>query len=310
MFTVSEYSRRTLERTSSYNLANRSPDQLAHAILSEEPLKPSIAITRAGDTSGGERSTTTPASIGQIREGTLDRLRRRLAGDLDNIVMKALRKEPQRRYTSVQELAEDLPRHLAGLPVTASPDTFSYRAKKFAQRNKAAVIAAAVVIITLCGATGITAWQARVARRERDKAQSRFAQVRKLANKVVFEYQDGIEKLDGATPIREKMVKDASEYLDGLAREAGGDAGLQNELAKAYQKLGDVQGGTTQANLGDREGAIVSYRKALAILKSLATTSADKPLLLNSPASTAGFFSLWKVGQQEEAEKHKRPHYA
>ena len=76
--------------------------------------------------------------------------------------------------------------------------------------------AGVIVALTLLSVTVITSWQARVARRERDKAESRFAQVRKLANSVLFEYHDGIEKLPGSTPIREKMVKDA-EYLDNLS---------------------------------------------------------------------------------------------
>jgi len=144
-----------------------------------------------------------------------------------------------------------------------------------------------------------------VARRERDKAQSRFNQVRKLANKVVFEYNDGIEKLEGSTSTREKMVKDASEYLDALTQETAGVPDLQNELAKAYQKLGDVQDGSAQANLGDRVGAIKSYRKALAILESLGPKPVDQAILLD----TAGlhgklYLLLWKMGQQADAQEH------
>jgi non-specific serine/threonine protein kinase/serine/threonine-protein kinase len=205
----------------------------------------------------------------------------------------------------VQEFSEDIRRHLEGLPVTASPDTFGYRVGKFVQRHKAGVVAAAVLLITLCIATGITAWQARVARKERDKAQSRFNQVRKLANKVLFEYSDGIEKLDGSSAVRGKMAKDASEYLDALSQEAAGDAGLQTELATAYQKLGDVQGGSSQANLGDRDGAIRSYRKALAILESLRSAKTDKAVLLDIAGLHGKLHqTLWKMGQQPEAEQH------
>ena len=172
------------------------------------------ALKRCGrrKRTGAYRSRRNPWA--RNAKAPVDKLRRRLAGDLDNIVLKTLRKEPERRYSSVQELAEDIRRHLEGLPVSASPDTLRYRAGKFVQRHKAGVLAAAAVVVTLLMATGITTWQARVARRERDKAQSRFNQVRKLANKVLFEYNDGIEKLEGSIPVREKMVKDASEYLD------------------------------------------------------------------------------------------------
>lgn len=206
---------------------------------------------------------TTPQRLKQIRNPKF------LRGDLDNIVLKALRKEPDRRYASVQEFSEDIRRHLLGLPVIASPDTFSYRAGKFIRRNTTAVLAAAIVIITLLSATGITAWQARVARRERDKAQSRFNDVRKLANSVVFELHDSIQDLPGSTPSRELLVSRALEYLDKLASEAGQDSSLQLELASAYDRIGKIQGGLFTSNLGQRKEADISYRKALAIREAL-----------------------------------------
>ena len=119
----------------------------------------------------------------------------------------------------------------------------AYRAGKFIQRNKAGVLAAAVVLITLLSATVITTWQARVARRERDKAERRFNDVRKLANSVVFELHDSIQNLPGSTPSRELLVSRALEYLDKLASEAGQERSLQLELAAAYDKIGDIQGG-------------------------------------------------------------------
>jgi tetratricopeptide (TPR) repeat protein len=93
--------------------------------------------------------------------------------------------------------------------------------------------------------------------------------------------------------------------LDALTQEAGGDPGLQNELAAAYQKLGDVQGGGNQANLGDRDGAIRSYRKALAILESLKPAPAEKALLLDMAGLHGKLHqALWRIGQQAEAEEH------
>jgi tetratricopeptide (TPR) repeat protein len=121
----------------------------------------------------------------------------------------------------------------------------------------------------LLSATAITTWQARVARHERDNAERRFNQVRKLANTVLFEYHDGIEKLPGSTPMREKMVKDALEYLDNLSAESAGDASLQAELASAYFKVGEVQGAPSKSSLGDYAGALVSFKKALGIRERL-----------------------------------------
>ncbi|MEJ7712792.1 MAG: hypothetical protein WKF84_23820 [Pyrinomonadaceae bacterium] len=78
----------------------------------------------------------------------------------------------------MQELSEDIRRHLEGRPVTASPDTFLYQARKFVQRHRTGVAAAVIVVAMLLAATAVTNWQARVARRERDKAERRFNESR------------------------------------------------------------------------------------------------------------------------------------
>jgi hypothetical protein len=114
----------------------------------------------------------------------------------------------------------------------------------------------------------MTSWQARVARIERTKAEQRFNEVRKLANSYLFEFHDAIENLPGSTAARALLVRRALEYLDSLAREAGGDLSLQREVAMAYLKVGNVQGNPRNANLGDTAGALESYRKALAIAES------------------------------------------
>ena len=239
-----------------YQLKSRQPEEVARVILEEEPEKPSSASSRqkAGGSELDVDIKTTPKA---------------LRGDLDNIVLKALRKEPERRYATVQEFAEDIRRHLDGLPVIASPDTFGYRATKFVQRNKPAAIAVFAVVITLLSATAITTWQARVAKRERAKAEQRFNDVRKLANSVVFELHDSIENLPGSTPARELLVSRALEYLDKLASEATTEPSLQLELAAAYDKIGDIQGGFGTSHLGQREKASESYKKGLAIREAL-----------------------------------------
>ncbi len=137
------------------------------------------------------------------------------------------------------------------------------------RRHKAGAAAAAIVLITLLTATVVTAWQARVAHRERAKAEQRFNDVRKLANSVVFELHDSIQNLPGSTPSRELLVSRAFEYLDKLASEAGQDHSLQLELAAAYDKIGSIQGGLFTSNLGQRKEADKSYRKALAIREAL-----------------------------------------
>jgi len=226
-----------------YPAASTLPHEIAQAVCEVEPERPSV---RAKEVSN----------------------RRRLRGDLDNIVLKALRKEPERRYASVEQFADDIGKHLEGLPVTARPDTFWYRSGKFVRRNKAVVAAAAVVALTLIVGLAVTLRAAYIARTERARAVERFNDVRQLANSLVFEVHDAIQNLPGATAARKLIVDRALRYLDTLAKEASGDVSLQRELAAAYQKVGDVQGGFREANLGDTQGAIASYRKSLTILEA------------------------------------------
>lgn len=289
-----------------YHLSSHQPQDIAQVISEKDPRKPSAAITvteEVRSTEGHEIVVITPEAVGRAREGTIEKLRRRLTGDLDNIVLKALRKEPERRYASVQEFSEDIRRHLAGLPVSAGPDTLSYRARKFTRRHKAGVLAAAVVVITLFTATAVTTWQASIARQERDKAERRFNQVRKLANSVLFDYHDGVEQLPGSTPVRQKMVQDALEYLDNLSAESNGEASLQRELATGYEKVGDVQGNPYRANLGNQEEALASYRKAVSIREALYAANRDD---VNFKLEVSQGYQnvadiLWAQGANEEA---------
>ncbi len=251
----------------------RSPEDAARLITSTHPLKPSVALTRQAD--DGENHALDRAAISRTREPSINKLRRRLAGDLDNILLKTLRKEPERRYASVQEFSEDLRRHLEGLPVLAAPDTLSYRASKFVTRHKAGVAAALIVVLTLLSATVITSWQARVARQERAKAERRFRDVRNLTNSFLFDFHDSIVDLSGATKAREMVVKKAQEYLDSLAQEAGDDRELLWELSTAYLKLGDVQGRPGFSRTGDTGSALQSYEKSLETRRRLVALQPD-----------------------------------
>lgn len=127
-----------------------SASAVERAVLQQEPPRPSAVVDTSAP--GGRR------------------LRRRLGGDLDTIVLTALRKEPERRYLSAAALAEDLGRHLRRVPIRARPDTFGYRAGKFLRRNRLTVAAAAVVALALAGAGANTVSQSRRVARERDEA--------------------------------------------------------------------------------------------------------------------------------------------
>jgi len=138
-----------------YRLTQHSPAEIERAICEQEPETPSTAIGRVENDASpdGKPITKTPESVSLTREGQPDKLRRRLRGDLDNIVLKALQKEPQQRYGSVAEFSHDISRHLQRLPVKARPNTFVYRASKFVQRHKIEVSAACAVLLMLAAAT-------------------------------------------------------------------------------------------------------------------------------------------------------------
>jgi non-specific serine/threonine protein kinase/serine/threonine-protein kinase len=277
-----------------YRLTSRAVSEIVRVVCEEEPVRPSEAVTRPVDVppadarpSGGRPSDARPS--GRSRSTGLpdsQRLQRRLEGDLDNIVLKALSKEPARRYASVDQFAEDLRRHLAGLPVLARQDTFGYRASKFVRRHRGAVTAGAAVLLALVtGLVGV-AWQAQVARAERRRAEQRFNDVRALANAFLFDVHDAVKDLAGSTPARQLMVQKGIEYLDKIATDAGDRADLRRELAAGYVRVGDVQGRPLNPNLGDTAGALASYRKAVALYDSLGVTAAS-PSALRRDVATA-----------------------
>jgi len=186
-----------------------------------------------------------------------------LGGDLDNILLMALRKEPERRYVSVSCFADDIGRVLSHRPILARPDTLRYRTAKFMRRNRLILSAATVSLAAVIFALAVTAHQERI-------SQKRFEQVRKLAHTFVFDFHDEIAKLEGSTKAREMMVRTGLEYLDSLSQNAGSDLDLQREIAAAYMKIGDAQGYPTKPNLGRIEDALASYRKAGDIYRRIA----------------------------------------
>ncbi|HEY1261967.1 MAG TPA: serine/threonine-protein kinase [Terriglobales bacterium] len=252
--------------------------ELARAVCEAEPERPSLRVMKSHPADGPLR---TPGDISALRDASPSKLSRRLRGDLDNIALTALRKEPQHRYASAEQFAEDVRRHLEGLPVTATRGSWRYRTGKFIKRHKVGMTAAAAVFFALMVGAGATLRGARVARQqaliaegERARAERRFQDVRKLANSLIFELHDSIQDLPGSTPARKLIVERALEYLDSLAQESREDVSLQRELADAYQRIGNVQGGPFGPNVGDTVLAIKSYEKALRIRQALLVADA------------------------------------
>jgi non-specific serine/threonine protein kinase/serine/threonine-protein kinase len=252
-----------------YRVPTDSPQEMMKAVCDTEPERPSTAALLGPtlEAVGSKYADTEPA-LEQIKRARAQKLRKILAGDLDNIVLKALRKEPQRRYASVEQFSEDIRRYLAGLPVLAHEDSRTYRARKFIGRHKVSVIAAALLVLSLAGGLVATLWQAHIARTERARAERRFNDVRKLANSLIFEVHDSIRDLPGTAAARKLIIQRAQEYLDSLAQESNSDPALLRELAAAYGRLASVQGDPRDVNLGDTRKAVENDRKSVALLES------------------------------------------
>ncbi len=173
-----------------HRLKNRRTDEIARVICEEEPERPSTAVSHVEEVTGaddGKLATLSPETISERRGRTPEQLRRTLRGDLDNIVLMAMRKEPQRRYASVAQLSDDLRRYLEGRPVLAHKDTFSYRAAKFVRRHKAGAAAVVLVAFALVGGIVATVWQARrataqarIAAEQRDRARIEAAKAERI----------------------------------------------------------------------------------------------------------------------------------
>ncbi|MEO8369152.1 MAG: serine/threonine-protein kinase [Candidatus Solibacter sp.] len=200
---------------------------------------------------------TVPPKPSSVAEGAAAKT---LQGDLDNIILKALEKDPARRYQHAADLAGDLRRYLQGLPVEARAGGAGYRVRKFATRHKRALAVAVIVFAAMTAAVTDAVLQGR-------RAQRRFNDLRQLAGTFLFEFHDAIATLPGATPARELVLQRAVQYLDSLSREAAGDTDLKLEAAEGYLRVGTVQGVTFESNLGKIPEARASFQKAIALFE-------------------------------------------
>jgi non-specific serine/threonine protein kinase/serine/threonine-protein kinase len=247
---------RLLAGQSPYGSMVASEAELIRAVCEQEPQSPSVAARLAG----GDDS----------HNGAIPH-------DLDVIVLKALRKEPERRYGTVEQLSGDIQRFLAGRPVLAAADSLTYRARKFLRRNRVAMLGLLAVIGVLAAGLGTTLWQARQARAERERAERQFAAVRTLAASVLGELHDAVSDLEGSLAAREILLRRATEYLDALAREAGDNVALRREVADGYERLGQIQGAPGIENLGDQAAAKQSFENVLMLLEPLAARPDPDP---------------------------------
>lgn len=222
-------------------------DEFLRRLRHEDPRKPSTAITT--------HDPATSMELARKRRTVPRTLVNEIRGDLDNIVLKAMNREPARRYRSVEQMSEDIRRHLQNRPVVARPATIGYRLSRFAARNRWGMAAAFAVLLSLTAGTVISIHQAIIARQ-------RFDQVRKLAGRFIALNRE-IARLPGSTAVREKLVATGLEYLNDLAHSAGDDSTLLDELGQAYAQISFAQGSPGDPSLGETESALASLRKAI-----------------------------------------------
>lgn len=177
---------------------------------------------------------------------------RALRGDLDNIILKALRKDPRRRYVLASQLAEDIGRHLKGRPVEARGDDWFYVVSKFVRRHwiAASVVTAALAGLVVAGFVAV---------RAQNRAARRFDDVRALAHSMLFEVHDSLGRYPGTLAARQVLVQRAHQYLNALAREEADDE-LLAELAAAYMRVGSLTNDVAQSIAIHRKGLALSER--------------------------------------------------
>ena len=233
-----------------YETTGKPLDQVLEIVLDTQPSRPSTARLSTADGDAGPALNYSPGT---------------LKGDLDAIVLKAISKEPARRYGSAGELADDFERFLAKQPVLAREPSLGYLLHRVAVRNRALVATAALSVLAILTALSVAVWQRNVAVRAQTRAEARFRDVRQLANALIFKIHDAVAALPGSTPVRQTIVKEAIGYLEGLERDAGVDESLRLELSGAYRQIGGILGDPQRANLGDRDGALKQFERARAL---------------------------------------------
>ena len=260
-----------------HELSRASSAEVRRILCERDPPAPSATLEPSAESRADAAQTERTERAALARGSTRAALRAHLVGDLDNIVLTALRREPERRYGTAEELAEDIQRHLDDLPVQARPSTFGYLATKFVARHRASVAIGVALLLSLVGGILLTSNYYLEASRSSEEASRRYEDVRALASQLIFRISGDMGPLEGSVAARERIARAGLESLDRLASESRDDPRLMLELGNAYLCIGDVLGGALSANLGRREEASRSYDQALGIARELRAAADPEP---------------------------------
>jgi eukaryotic-like serine/threonine-protein kinase len=250
---------------------SRNYQEIVRQILTNEPVRPSVISNSRfqipDSRADGETSPNKGQKTNDEKQNSKFKIQNSkfLKGDLDNIILKALRKEPARRYNSVPEFSEDIRRHLAGLPVTATADTRVYRFSKFVQRHKSGVLVGALVSVLILSISAIAVRQSIVATRANRKSEERLKDIREVAKSLMTETNDSLQKIPGNVNVQKALTEKSVALLDKLAADETNDATLLVELADAYTKLAEIQNWSFR----EFDKALENLNKAEAIYQKL-----------------------------------------
>ncbi|MEM1204397.1 MAG: serine/threonine-protein kinase [Acidobacteriota bacterium] len=221
-----------------YRFPSRSPRAIEKTVSTVEPPAPSQAA--AGPADPGE---PTVAVVAEVRGTAPRQLRSQLLGDLDSIVLMALAKMKDERYSSVKELSQDLGRHLSSEPVTARRITPWYRARRFVRRHRVAVTVSAAILVAMASAVVVTTGATLRADEERDRAERHLAESRQVVGFLIdlFEVPDP-QTARGRDPgARELLDRGTLQIADQLQHQPIVRATLMATMGEVYLKLGDLQ---------------------------------------------------------------------
>ena len=257
-----------------YRVDRSSAQAIERAVLTQEPGRPSSVVTR-----GTEGDSLSAVALAERRNDTAPRLRARLRGDLDAIVLKALRKVAADRYASVRLLAEDIQAHLERRPVAARHGSRRYRSARFVQRHAVAVGFSTLALCALLTGLGVALWQAHEASVQRDAAQAEAA-----TSQATLEFMTGLFALADPGESQGKQVT-ARELL------ARGTERIRDQLRDQPAARAELLRAMGEAHLG-----LGLYQQALPLLDEARQGAAD-----SSNATRSHAIALQELGRYQEA---------
>ena len=221
-----------------------TPAEMARSVLEEEPTRPSNLSPDL---------VTDPHWLAT---------RKHLKGDLDNILLMALEKSVERRYSSVEALAQDIRNYLNGMPVSARTPTLTYLTTKLIRRHRLVTALAAGLLASLVLGIAVSTWQA-------NQARSRLASIKVLTREAVFRFGDAVTYVPGGMAIKADLLKQLTSVLDKLVATSGDDPDLIADAAQAYARLADVEFNENSAALNRAEAGQRHADRALELARSV-----------------------------------------